>query len=179
MMRWDEVIARIPSHNATLVEVGVWRGAFAEQVLRARPEMALVLVDPWLSGEHNPNWLSSGAVLARHTQPEMDAIYQSVLETVRPHGARVRVLRMTSLAAAAQVADGSCDAVFIDADHSCDAVTADILAWLPKVRSGGWIGGHDYDCPRFPGVKAAVDALLINVEQGRDRTWFAPVGRSS
>jgi SAM-dependent methyltransferase len=62
---------------------------------------------------------------------------------------------MPSVEAAALVPDGWADFVFIDAGHSYGAVKADIDAWLPKVRPGGWLGGHDHH-PRFPGVIRAV-----------------------
>ena len=39
---------------------------------------------------------------------------------------------------------GSLDLVMIDADHSFESVTADLLAWLPKIRDGGVICGHDW-----------------------------------
>lgn len=42
------------------------------------------------------------------------------------------------------------DLVFIDADHRYDHVVEDILAWYPKVKSGGIICGHDYDPPDHP-----------------------------
>ena len=51
--------------------------------------------------------------------------------------------------------DASLDCVFIDADHSYAAVARDIDAWLPKVRAGGIIAGHDF-CSTFPGVIEAV-----------------------
>lgn len=177
--RWDEVLDRLPDHDATLVEVGVWCGDLAARLLAARPQLQLVLVDPWLSGADNPSWAASGALLAHSSQSGLDAIYQGVVETVRPFGDRVRILRRMSLVAASDIANGSCDAVFIDADHSREAVVADIHAWLPKVRPGGWIGGHDYDHPRFPGVKAAVQAAFAHVESGHDWTWFSRVGRPS
>jgi SAM-dependent methyltransferase len=66
-----------------------------------------------------------------------------------------RVYWMPSTDAAALVADGWADFVFIDAGHSYEAVKADIAAWEPKVRPGGWLGGHDHH-PRFPGVIRAV-----------------------
>ncbi len=50
------------------------------------------------------------------------------------------------------------DLVFIDADHSEDAVRIDLRAWLPKVKTGGVISGHDYGSHNHPGVKTAVDA---------------------
>ncbi len=63
---------------------------------------------------------------------------------------------MSSVAAAPLVADGWADFVFIDAGHSYHAARADIEAWEPKVKPGGWLGGHDYH-PKFPGVIRAVD----------------------
>ena len=39
----------------------------------------------------------------------------------------------------------SVDFVYIDANHSYTFVRDDIQAWLPKVKKGGIIGGHDYD----------------------------------
>jgi len=54
---------------------------------------------------------------------------------------------------------GTVDFVFIDAGHTREAVAADIAAWLPKVRPGGRIAGHDY-APEWPGVVQAVDECL-------------------
>jgi hypothetical protein len=62
---------------------------------------------------------------------------------------------MATAAAARHVLDGWADFVFIDAGHSFHAARADIADWLPKVRPGGWFGGHDYH-PKFPGVIRAV-----------------------
>lgn len=52
------------------------------------------------------------------------------------------------------------DLVFIDADHKEEAVYKDITAWLPKIRVGGIICGHDYDNPEHPGVRKAVDRFF-------------------
>jgi predicted O-methyltransferase YrrM len=47
--------------------------------------------------------------------------------------------------------------VYIDADHSYEAVKRDIEIWLPRIRKGGIIGGHDYETAGKFGVKRAVD----------------------
>jgi hypothetical protein len=66
---------------------------------------------------------------------------------------------------------------FIDADHSREGVERDRAAWLPLIRPGGWIGGHDYGHPLFPGVREAVDAAFGGrVELDADRTWFVRLG---
>lgn len=170
--RWDEVLDRLPDREATLVEVGVWRGDLSARLLSALSRLRLVLVDPWLAGAQNAPWQASGALLADCPPAEIDAVYHAAMARLAPHADRVRILRLPSLDAAAEIADGSCDAVFLDAIHSREAVSADIRAWWPKVRAGGWIGGHDYGYPRFPGVAEAVGAAFTQVQRGADWTWF-------
>lgn len=61
-----------------------------------------------------------------------------------------------SVKMAEQVKDASVDFVFIDADHHYESVLADIYAWTPKVRLGGWLGGHDLN---EMGVRMAVQKV--------------------
>jgi hypothetical protein len=56
----------------------------------------------------------------------------------------VRPLRMDSALAAGRFADKSVSFVFIDANHSEESVSRDIAAWLPKVKPGGVLAGHDW-----------------------------------
>ena len=70
-----------------------------------------------------------------------------------------------SVDAAKKFADGTFDFVYIDANHAYDFVRADVLAWMPKIKNGGIIGGHDYDwCDPENGgefsVKRAVDEIF-------------------
>ncbi len=78
--------------------------------------------------------------------------------------------------AAKDFADESFDLVFIDADHSEEWVLRDLAAWLPKVRAGGVIAGHDYGAPHHPGVKRAVDRVFANhphpVRLEANKVWW-------
>jgi predicted O-methyltransferase YrrM len=80
-----------------------------------------------------------------------------------------------STAGAARYADRSLDFVFIDADHTTPKVTADVQAWLPKVKSGGVLAGHDWN--RF-GVNAGVLAVLpmesLEIVQGPSWVYRVP-----
>ena len=51
--------------------------------------------------------------------------------------------------------DSSLDFVFLDASHTYEDVKADIQAWKPKIKKGGYLGGHDFQID-FPGVVQAV-----------------------
>jgi cephalosporin hydroxylase len=72
------------------------------------------------------------------------------------HVTGIRYIQSHSAKAKKWFEDGSVDFVFIDAGHDYDSVKADIAAWLPKVRSGGIIAGHDHEPNEFPGVVQAV-----------------------
>lgn len=74
-----------------------------------------------------------------------------------------RVYWMTTRQAAPLVPDGWADFIFIDAAHSYEAVRDDIADWLPKVRPGGWFGGHDFH-ESWPGVQRAVIEAFGTVE---------------
>ncbi len=52
-------------------------------------------------------------------------------------------MRMSSTEASTLLGNDLFDLVFIDADHSYTSVMADIQAWLPKLKRGGIISGHD------------------------------------
>lgn len=68
---------------------------------------------------------------------------------------RCHVLTMPSPQAARVFPDNFLGAVFIDGDHDYGPARADIEAWWPKVRPGGYLCGHDYGTT-FPGVDRAV-----------------------
>ncbi len=66
----------------------------------------------------------------------------------------VKLIIAPSVEAAKLVPDGCCAMIFIDGDHSYAGVLADIESWLPKVKRGGFLAGHDW--PTYPGVRQAV-----------------------
>lgn len=88
-------------------------------------------------------------------------------------------MNMPSATAAQFIADESLDLVFIDARHTYDSVFDDISLWLPKVRNGGILGGHDYQPGYFDGLVRAVDEKfpLVNLTDG-DHVWWVEVPTS-
>ena len=71
------------------------------------------------------------------------------------------------------------DAVYIDASHDYENVKTDISLWLPKIKNGGFICGHDYDRYNCPGVKKAVDEIFENVKVYSDDSWIVKVGKDN
>lgn len=133
-------------------EIGVWEGNFSKKLCQAIPGLRLLCIDPWTSyaGYHD----------AKNDWARLEQAYATAKARLGPF--QCRILRMTSLDAAADVPDRSLDFVYIDGNHSRRFVLQDLEAWTPKVRVGGIVAGHDYtEDPRKTHiqVKAAVDAF--------------------
>jgi hypothetical protein len=83
----------------------------------------------------------------------------------------VQLLISDSLAAARLFPDESFAWVHIDARHDYPSVRADIEAWAPKVQSGGWLSGDDYDEHWWPGVVRAVGEMLPDAQRWWSSQW--------
>lgn len=157
-------------------EVGVFAGDLSKRLLK-RDDLKLYLVDSW-SAEHDGAYKDSGDFHANLTQLEQNHFLEVTKRAVAFAEDRAIIVRKPSVDAAKTFEDHSLDFVFIDADHSYEGCKADIEAWLPKIKKGGFISGHDYanDDPKFNfGVKRAVDEMFTHPILGENFTWKVDV----
>lgn len=152
------------SSGSQFVEIGSWKGmssAFmAVEIANSGKDIDFYCVDTW-----------DGSV--EHKQYGMNTtnLYDTFLDNMEPVKKYYKGIRAKSLQAVKQFEDNSLDFVFIDASHEYQDVRDDILAWLPKVKQGGVLAGHDYDNPDFPGVKLAVDDILGGKISTQETCW--------
>ena len=83
----------------------------------------------------------------------------------------VQLVISDSISASRLFSDASLDWVHLDARHDYASVKADIEAWLPKIRKGGWLSGDDYDEQKWPDVVKAVGELLPGAESWSKLQW--------
>lgn len=149
---YERMVKRFPS-GSTFVEVGSWKGmssAFmAVEIANSNKNIDFYCVDTW-----------DGSI--EHEQYGIDTsrLYDTFLDNMSPVKKYYKAIRAASLQAVKQFEDNSLDFVFIDASHEYQDVKDDIIAWLPKVKPGGVLAGHDYKNPDFPGVEKAVHEIL-------------------
>jgi Methyltransferase domain len=167
--RWDVIADLCKEHGLRLgAEIGVAEGRFSAALLDLCPHVLLIAVDDFAPGY--TTWMGT------KWTAERQAVNRAKFEAVgRRHPVRLSLLNVPSLEAANGLSDGTLDFVFIDADHGYDAVKADIAAWLPKIRPGGWVTGHDYDLEKFPGVVRAVEETFADFHIKDDFVWMAQI----
>ena len=82
----------------------------------------------------------------------------------------LKIINCDSVSAAKLYKNKSLEFVFIDGAHDFEAVYNDIDAWYPKVKNGGFIGGHDYDNKN---VREAVNKYFFNLEASKSyNSWL-------
>lgn len=168
---YKELVEKTP-HDGKIVEVGTWKGksiAFlAVEVLNSGKNITIDAVDTWNGtaeeAPHRDDW---------HVQN--GKLYDLFLNNIKPltRGQHdfdvIKPIRKASVEAAKDHADGSLNCVFIDAAHDYDSVCQDIKAWLPKVKTGGIIAGHDWS---WETVRKAVQDTLPKAEVTLEDCWI-------
>ena len=138
---YREMVKRFPS-GSKFVEIGSWKGkssAFmAVEIANSGKQIDFYCVDTFEgSVEHQNN-------------PELPHLYNIFKNNMKPLEEYYQDMKMTSMEAVQKFDDQSLDFVFIDGSHEYEDIKNDIISWLPKVKKGGILAGHDYYFPPQP-----------------------------
>jgi hypothetical protein len=168
--QWYKICVERAGNDAHFVEVGSWQGkssAFlAVEIVNCNKKIQMDCVDSW-----EDVWMGTSGPYSEYKGQEVFDNFIKNMSTVVGL-LNFRYIRQRSVDAAAAYQDKSLDLVFIDASHDYDNVHADITCWLPKIKSGGVISGHDWN---FTEVKRAVTDLIPCVKSHGNTIWFKTV----
>jgi hypothetical protein len=137
------LVRRVAKPGCRMLEIGSWLGTGSTRVIIDEilhlPDARLYCVDTW---KGSPNVPRHQEMIGKYDIPA------SFRHNVKVAGAEHLVCQMvmTSQDAAAIVADGCLDLVFVDGNHAYLETRGDIARWKSKVRRGGIICGHDCEC---------------------------------
>lgn len=150
---YSRMVQRFPS-GSKFVEVGSWKGKssayMAVEIANSHKNIEFYCIDTW-----------EGSV-EHQGMKDLTKLYDIFLDNMKPVEPYYFPMKIKSLEAVNKFGDGTLDFVFIDASHEYQDVKEDIIAWLPKVKRGGVLAGHDYyyNGEYHPGVYAAVNEVL-------------------
>lgn len=157
-----------------LVELGTWKGHsisyLGKRLLEQSYDFKLYGVDLFDDSYIHTKEGNS------HLASQMKYIYDVYNQNLIDAGVRevIKDIKGDTWEVASQFEDNSVDFVFIDADHNYESVKKDILSWLPKMKKGGIMSGHDY-FNNTCGVKQAVDEIFPNVVIGTNNIWMIEI----
>lgn len=152
-------LAALAYGRDTIIEVGCnWGGTTR---LFAQGARKVYAVD-WFKGDADFGQVDPVELKRKFCENNADAL----------NAGRIGLYATDTLTAAREMqADGiTADLIFIDADHSYESCKADIEAYLPLLRPGGVLCGHDVGT--FPGVTKAVNEALPDAWVLPDFIWL-------
>jgi len=146
------------SENSIIIEIGSLYGKSAVQLAKSAPTATIYCFDFWQGWEIAP----------------ADGITRiNVLETFKSFTKdypNINSKQLTESPHGAEWGNQLVDMVFVDADHHNPADWEIIEYWMPKIKKGGILCGHDYywgtDIPiPFPDVNENIDKLEKMLDQ--------------
>jgi predicted O-methyltransferase YrrM len=154
--------------KAHFVEVGSWLGRSSSfmgvEIKNSDKNIKLDCIDLW-------EYIPTGSLPKEIFEgKDLQALF---IENIKNSGVSniITPIKLESIAASKNYPDQSLDFVFIDANHSYEAVKDDIQSWYPKVKTGGYIGGHDYSY-FWKGVVTAVNEIFRGNVEIINQSWL-------
>lgn len=152
---YKEFAERLPEGGA-FCEIGCWRGQSLAYLMHELSQLGKKVelwgVDHFQGSVEDPN--------LRQVASRED-VFSQCQENLRSIGYPVKLMRAPSVEGATQFEDASLDGIFIDGSHDRDSVSADLKAWMPKLKPNGILAGHDIN---QSGVKQALEEAGISVD---------------
>lgn len=138
--------------NSICAEIGVHTGKNAYRIYNLCNPKKLYLIDPWeelFKETSTDNFKES---------KKKDRLCVQLFTDKKDN---IEIIQDFSVSASKRFDNNFFDWVYIDGDHRYKFVLLDLESWYPKVKSNGFIGGHDYD-NRGGDVQRAVETFLKN-----------------
>jgi len=172
MPKHFDVLPKVLTDNRirTFAEVGVYKGKFLKYMLR---QIGGYLDQYWAIDQWQKLEYPKHGRMGKVPQESWDQMYRYACQMMT-YFPNLHVIRQPSAAASTLFPDGYFDMVYIDASHHYEDVLADIVAWKPKVRSGGILGGHDYinKQAKLQAKRAVDEAFPEGVNTMEDTVWW-------
>ena len=147
----------------TMIEIGSFVGE--STIIFAQSFKQVIAIDPFLEGYDSEDPTS-------HLF-DFDNVYQTYVDNTSPYP-NIKTIKLTSDAAVDILKDELFDFIYIDGIHTYDQVKKDIQNYLPLIKKGGIIGGHDYiNGAHLVGVYNAVNEMFGEPDKVFvDKSWI-------
>ena len=150
--------------NKNMIEIGSFVGE--STILFAQSFKEVIAIDPFL-----PNYDDKDPTSRLF---DFENVYDTYMKRISPFK-NIATIKATSDEALKYFKDIKFDFIYIDGLHTYDGVKTDIINYLPLVKKGGVIGGHDYtnQHKHLVGVYNAVNEMFDKPDKTfMDNSWI-------
>ena len=123
-----EHLLEVLPKNGVIAELGVDSGHFTEQIIKISNPKKLYLIDTWSS--------------KRYGQKKFELVKNKFSEEIK--NKKIEIIRLSSIDAAKQFQNNYFDWIYVDTDHSYSTTMQELNTYESKIKSNGFICGHDY-----------------------------------
>lgn len=163
MIMFCKFLSEHVDKDAILFEIGSYIGGSA--IIFYEYFKNVNCVDAWVGGYDINDKASSQNMVEVELQFDKNTKHTSILKH-----------KGLSVDVAKSIPDESIDILYIDATHTYDGVRSDLEAWIPKVKKGGIISGHDYETKNEGwdngGLKKAIHEIVGKPDQIFGTNWL-------
>jgi hypothetical protein len=165
ILAYRELAGKVP-FKGNIMEIGVYKGRSLCSIAHiCRSKMIRVMAVDSFRGDK----------IGQLVIDKPGALYRECVQNLSKAGLMFDIISDHSTRIVHVFHDEAFDLIFIDASHDEESVAEDIKLYLPKVKIGGYIAGHDYKTPDGSqgemSVKKAVDANLPGAQLMTGSVW--------
>lgn len=142
-------LLRLLPKGLVIAELGVFIGDFSKTILEVCEPKLFFMVDTF---PYSPVYSGDKDGRNRIDIPDL-SIYFEILKERYKDKKNVTIIRGTTDVFSHLAIDCGIEMAYLDAAHDYDSVLSDLYNYYSIMKSGSFIGGHDYD---QSGVRAAV-----------------------
>jgi hypothetical protein len=149
-----------------VLEIGIFKGEFFDYIINSCKISSIDGVDLFEGVCNSGNVDGNNSI-----EYNLDKSYSELSEKYK-NMPNIRLIKSDSSKYLSTVEDTYYDIIYIDGDHSYEGVKKDLLNSFHKVKSGGYLMGHDYEMNLEKGlhlynfgVKKAVDEFCREYNQ--------------
>ena len=150
-----------------VLEIGSYRGESTEILLKTGLVEHITCVDLWQNDYDNDDAASYTTPI-----PEIEKQFDERLNIY----SNVKKIKGNSNDIHSEFDNESFDLVYIDGDHRYEGCKNDIINFLPKVKNGGFIAGHDgHHPPIMRAIRDTIEKIDLNFV---DTSWLKRILRN-
>lgn len=167
-----ELLENTPE-NGIFVELGAYKGKSTSFIVTEMVNKGINIKFYTVDTFEGDSGSTDKKEVEAYKQVNVSKMYEEFKENTKHLEDKFKTMVNYSYEAADYFLDNSVDCLFLDAGHSFEAVIKDIKAWLPKMKDGSIMAGHDYTA--WEGVGRAVRELLGTPDKVENDCWFIKI----